>query len=135
MRESIFDGGDVATSIVDIEAIKFTRGSLTLDEIAAGAGQVPFGETILPPNALPGLSFLDGTYELTELRGQWSFNESYSQGTTTQCSGSGGGNLSVSNVFSSIFDVAPYLRGTISGDIPSLYRSFFVQVVLATSVT
>lgn len=129
IRETAFIGSDYESTVVDIESLKLSRQGMTLEQIAAGNGQVPFATVILPPNAIPGLAFLGGFYELTDLRASWTYEEEYSLGTTV-CFGSGSGVLTEADVFASIFDVAPYLRGTLPGDIPSLYRSFFIQLVL-----
>ena len=130
LRESINDAGDVENTTLDIEHIELTRQPLTLQEIEGGEGQVPFGDVILPPNAIPGLSFGAGVYEVTDLRAKWSFNEDYTLGTTTRCVGSGMGSFTEADVFSAIFDVSPHLRRDIPGELPSLYRSFFIQLIL-----
>lgn len=51
---------------------------MTLDEIAAGEGQIRFGAEILPPSQLPALNwFVGDVYELTSLDATWSFDEDY----------------------------------------------------------
>ncbi|MBW2381096.1 MAG: hypothetical protein JRG70_16380, partial [Deltaproteobacteria bacterium] len=129
-QQTISDGGDVQTSVVEIESIEFKRPGLTLEQLAAGEGQVLFGDMILPPNAIPGLAPGTAIYQLTDFHASWRFNEQYTQGASTACMGAGSGVMTEADVFSAIFDAPPFLRGTIAGNIPSLYRSFFTQIAL-----
>lgn len=129
--QNIIDGGDTEVSLLDIENIEFTRETLTLDEIAAGEGQVHFGDEFLPPSRVPALEWFAGdVYELSDLKATWSFNEDYTFGAST-CSGSGSGTFTLADAYFHDFQMGTHLR-TVGMDTPPLYRSFYFQMGLST---
>lgn len=132
MRQTVIDGSDVRTTILDIDPIDFSRQTLTLQQIANGAGQIGFGAELTPPNTRRSLRwFVGDAYELTGLGATWSFSEQFTQGATF-CSGSGGGPLTQAHVGLSSFQIGSYLLGTGSGDPPPLYQSFFFDLTVYT---
>ncbi|MBW2224065.1 MAG: hypothetical protein JRF54_07545, partial [Deltaproteobacteria bacterium] len=109
-RETLIDGSNVQTMILDIDNIEFSRETLTLEEIAAGKGQIPFGDEVLPPSTVPSLNwFVGDVYELTGLSATWSYDEDTSFGGLT-CSGSGVGALTEQHAFGSDFQMGTHLR-------------------------
>jgi hypothetical protein len=120
-------------SDTEVKVIEFKRNTLTLEQIAAGQGQLPFGQEIIPRGVLPDVFFMfDDSYDLTNLSAEWSYSEERGRGTSNVCMGSGSGKLTHNDAQSTLFQVAPYLTASSGGSDPSLYRSFFVQVVLIT---
>ena len=55
-QEVILDGNDTKFTNVEITNIEFTRPKMTLNGMAAGGGQIRFGDERLPPSTLPGLN-------------------------------------------------------------------------------
>jgi len=120
-------------SDMQITDVRFSRDTLSLDQIAAGAGQLPLGTEIIPAGALPGTPFAGGTYTVTDFTASWTYDATSGEGTSTVCSESGAGMLDESTLFQAAFSVSPYLQGSLgSAMIPSMYRSFFAQMVVAT---
>lgn len=132
MRETVINGSDVATAVVDIQSIEFSRDTLTLEQIADGEGQVRFGQELLPPGALPGLRwFVGDVYELKAFTATWSVDEQFTQGGTF-CSSSGSGGLTQTHAYNSSFEISSYLLGTGGGDPPPIYQSFYFDLGLYT---
>jgi hypothetical protein len=129
LRTFTVDGGDVFSSFVDME-IEASRGKLSLADIAAGKGQLPFGDVIIHSGAGFGITAPGIDYKLSDVQGTWAVDESFTRGDAT-CDGSGNGSFNTTNVLTSAFAVSPYLRAKASGDIPSLYRSFFITAIFA----
>lgn len=134
--QTIIDESRTETSIVDIQSIEFTRETLTLDEIAAGEGQIRFGDEVLPPSRLPALNwFVGDVYELTGFSATWSFDEDFTFGGTV-CSGGGGGALTLADAYFQDFQMGTHLREGIGGtNTAPLYRSFYFQMGLLTTNT
>ncbi len=127
-----FDDGFVDSNL-QVTNVRFTRDTLSLEQIAAGAAQLDFGTETIPAGALPGVPFAGGTYTISDFDATWTFDAASGQGSPTVCQESGSGMLDESNLFSSTFSVSPTLQGSAGSNmIPSIYRSFFVQVLVTT---
>jgi hypothetical protein len=127
-----FDDGFVDSDL-QISNIRFTRDTLSVEQIAAGAAQLAFGAETIPVGALPGVPFAGGTYTVSDFDASWTYDATSGQGSSTVCQANGSGTLDESSVFSSTFSVSPTLQGSLgSSMIPSIYRSFFTQVLVTT---
>jgi len=108
------------------QPIEFTRDTLSLEEIAAGAGQrqIP-GFPLIPAGNVNGLSDMPwGSYRIANTStGQWNYSS-----VSGDCSESGSGTFAPDDAMSEILHIAPYLSGTVNNEIPSLYRSWVMEV-------
>ncbi len=129
---SVSQPDETTTSTANFQTLKFTRNTLSLDQIAIGAGQQAFGPTggsdIIP---IGSVSFnpLGGSYQLVDLSGGWTHSSTYEFGDT-RCSESGFGTfeLADSQIFSPLFNTAPFLRASLGNALPSMFRSFLISM-------
>ncbi|HSS63665.1 MAG TPA: hypothetical protein VLS27_04470, partial [Gammaproteobacteria bacterium] len=106
--------------------VEFTRDTLSLEEIAAGAGEVHVpGIAIIPAGNIIGLTGMPwGSYRIAQsTTGQWNYSS-----VSGDCSESGSGTFVAGDALSEFLHIAPYLSGTLDNEIPSLYRSWVMDV-------
>jgi hypothetical protein len=132
-QEVILDGNDTQFTNVEITNIEFTRPKMTLNGMAAGGGEIPFGDELLPPGTLPALNwFLGDDYELAKLEANWQYDED-TEFSGIICAGSGSGTFTEADAFSEDFQMGSHLRAWSGApSISPLYRSFYTQLVLYT---
>ncbi len=132
-QEVILNGNDTQFTNVEITNIEFTRPKMTLNGIAAGGGEIRFGDELLPPGTLPALNwYLGDDYELANLEANWQYDEDTEFGGTV-CAGSGSGTFTEADVASTDFQMGSHLRAWSGApSISPLYRSFYTELVLYT---
>lgn len=118
-------------SNADWQTIEFTRNTLTLDQIASGAGQISFGPptagtTVIPAGIMLGLTSPGMEYRLATVTATWGHISNYEVGLSS-CTELGSGTLQTSDAFPGQFFIAPYLTASLGTEVASIYRSYFIE--------
>jgi hypothetical protein len=114
------------------QTIEFTRNTLTLEQIASGAGQISFGPamagtTVIPAGIMLGLISPGMEYRLANATALWSYDSNTDVGNTS-CTAIGTGTLQTSDAqVGGMFFIAPYLTASLGTEVGSLYRSYVIN--------
>lgn len=128
-NESSNNGGDTLNAEANFQTIAFTRETVSIEQIMAGASQMDFGfggAEIVPTGVLPGAGLFGGGYELSDAMASWTHSATYNDG---RCTESGSGTIQLADQIAGTLTVSPTLIGSAGNELPSLYRSFFIESI------